>query len=31
MSREHEQIFEAIALQDTDAARVTMRLHLTNI
>ncbi|MGV8843451.1 MAG: FadR/GntR family transcriptional regulator [Pseudomonas sp.] len=30
LSREHEQIFEAIARQDSDAARAAMRLHLTN-
>ncbi|WP_297837520.1 FadR/GntR family transcriptional regulator [Pseudomonas sp.] len=28
--REHEQIFEAIARQDIDAARAAMKLHLTN-
>ena len=30
LEREHEQIFEAIARQDSDAARAAMRLHLTN-
>ena len=30
LSREHEQIFEAIARQDSDAARAAMRLHQTN-
>ncbi|SEQ33957.1 DNA-binding transcriptional regulator, FadR family [Azotobacter beijerinckii] len=30
LSREHEQIYEAIARQDADAARAAMRLHLTN-
>ncbi len=30
LSREHEQIFESIARQDSDAARAAMRLHLTN-
>lgn len=30
LSREHEQIFEAIARRDADAARAAMRLHLTN-
>jgi DNA-binding FadR family transcriptional regulator len=30
LSREHEEIFEAIARQDSDAARAAMRLHLTN-
>ncbi|MDT4848124.1 hypothetical protein FQZ97_822090 [compost metagenome] len=30
LSREHEQILEAIARQDSDAARAAMRLHLTN-
>ncbi len=30
LSREHEEIYEAIARQDSDAARAAMRLHLTN-
>ncbi|MCY1302680.1 hypothetical protein D9M70_523540 [compost metagenome] len=30
LSREHEDIYEAIARQDSDAARAAMRLHLTN-
>lgn len=30
LSREHEQIFEAVARKDSDAARAAMRLHLTN-
>ncbi|OEC32701.1 GntR family transcriptional regulator, transcriptional repressor for pyruvate dehydrogenase complex [Pseudomonas cuatrocienegasensis] len=30
LSREHEQIYESIARQDSDAARAAMRLHLTN-
>ncbi|MBD9426289.1 MULTISPECIES: FadR/GntR family transcriptional regulator [Pseudomonadaceae] len=30
LSREHEDIYEAIARQDADAARAAMRLHLTN-
>lgn len=30
LEREHEQIFEAIARQDSDAARAAVRLHLTN-
>jgi GntR family transcriptional regulator, transcriptional repressor for pyruvate dehydrogenase complex len=30
LSREHKQMFEAIARQDSDAARAAMRLHLTN-
>ncbi|WP_142846317.1 FadR/GntR family transcriptional regulator [Telmatospirillum sp. J64-1] len=30
LEREHEQIYEAIARQDADAARAAMRLHLTN-
>lgn len=30
LSREHEEIFDAIARQDADAARAAMRLHLTN-
>ena len=30
LSREHEEIYEAIARQDADAARAAMRLHLTN-
>ncbi|WP_278618582.1 FadR/GntR family transcriptional regulator [Ectopseudomonas oleovorans] len=30
LEREHEQIFEAIARQDAEAARAAMRLHLTN-
>lgn len=30
LEREHEQIYEAIARQDSDAARAAMRLHLTN-
>ena len=30
LAREHEQIFEAIARQDAEAARAAMRLHLTN-
>jgi GntR family transcriptional repressor for pyruvate dehydrogenase complex len=30
LNREHEEIFEAIARQDSDAARAAMRLHLTN-
>ncbi|MCY1510471.1 FCD domain protein [compost metagenome] len=30
LSREHEQIYEAIARQDADSARAAMRLHLTN-
>lgn len=30
LHREHEQIFDAIAQQDRDAARAAMRLHLTN-
>ncbi len=30
LSREHEEIFDAIARQDPDAARAAMRLHLTN-
>lgn len=30
VSREHEEIYEAIARQDPDAARAAMRLHLTN-
>jgi DNA-binding FadR family transcriptional regulator len=30
LSREHEEIYDAIARQDSDAARAAMRLHLTN-
>lgn len=30
LSREHEDIYEAIARQDADGARAAMRLHLTN-
>src|SRR5471032_2279455 len=30
LGREHEEIYEAIARQDSDAARAAMRLHLTN-
>ncbi|WP_407312288.1 FadR/GntR family transcriptional regulator [Pseudomonas sp. nanlin1] len=30
LSREHEEIFDAIARQDADAARAAMRLHLTH-
>ncbi|TLX52804.1 GntR family transcriptional regulator [Stutzerimonas nosocomialis] len=30
LSREHEEIYSAIARQDSDAARAAMRLHLTN-
>lgn len=30
LSREHEQIYEAIARQDAESARAAMRLHLTN-
>ena len=30
LSREHEEIYTAIARQDSDAARAAMRLHLTN-
>lgn len=30
LDREHEQIYEAIARQDGEAARAAMRLHLTN-
>ncbi|MBU3058992.1 FadR/GntR family transcriptional regulator [Pseudomonas indica] len=30
LTREHEEIYEAIARQDSDAARAAMRLHLTN-
>ncbi|MDE3738087.1 MULTISPECIES: FadR/GntR family transcriptional regulator [Pseudomonas] len=30
LSREHEEIYEAIARQDAEAARAAMRLHLTN-
>ena len=30
LEREHEQIYEAIARQDPEAARAAMRLHLTN-
>ena len=30
LSREHEDIYQAIARQDADAARAAMRLHLTN-
>jgi GntR family transcriptional repressor for pyruvate dehydrogenase complex len=30
VNREHEDIFDAIARGDTDAARAAMRLHLTN-
>lgn len=30
LSREHEDIYEAIARQDSDAARAAMRLHLTH-
>lgn len=30
LSREHEEIYSAIARQDADAARAAMRLHLTN-
>ncbi|WP_263261083.1 FadR/GntR family transcriptional regulator [Pseudomonas entomophila] len=30
LSREHEEIYDAIARQDADAARAAMRLHLTN-
>jgi DNA-binding FadR family transcriptional regulator len=30
LSREHEGIYNAIARQDSDAARAAMRLHLTN-
>lgn len=30
VNREHEQIFDAIARQDTDFARAAMRIHLTN-
>ncbi|MET1078028.1 MAG: FadR/GntR family transcriptional regulator [Pseudomonas sp.] len=30
LSREHEEIYEAIARQDPEAARAAMRLHLTN-
>ena len=30
LEREHEQIYEAIARQDSDAARAAVRLHLTN-
>jgi GntR family transcriptional repressor for pyruvate dehydrogenase complex len=30
LSREHEEIYDAIARRDPDAARAAMRLHLTN-
>lgn len=30
VNREHEEIFEAIARRDAEAARAAMRLHLTN-
>ncbi|CAM3015131.1 hypothetical protein BLL38_19505 [Pseudomonas gessardii] len=30
LSREHEEIDEAIACQDSEAARAAMRLYLTN-
>ncbi|VVP48961.1 hypothetical protein PS880_05250 [Pseudomonas fluorescens] len=30
LSREHEEIYDAIARQNSDAARAAMRLHLTN-
>ncbi len=30
LSREHEEIYDAIVRQDSDAARAAMRLHLTN-
>lgn len=30
VNREHEEIYEAIARQDSEAARAAMRLHLTN-
>ncbi|BAN46355.1 FadR/GntR family transcriptional regulator [Metapseudomonas resinovorans] len=30
LAREHEEIYEAIARQDAEAARAAMRLHLTN-
>ncbi|WP_120996540.1 FadR family transcriptional regulator [Stutzerimonas urumqiensis] len=30
LMREHEEIYDAIARQDPDAARAAMRLHLTN-
>jgi len=30
LRREHEEIYQAIARQDADAARAAMRLHLTN-
>ena len=30
LSREHEDIYKAIARRDSDAARAAMRLHLSN-
>ena len=30
LNREHEEIYQAIARQDSEAARAAMRLHLTN-
>ena len=30
VNREHEEIYEAIARHDPEAARAAMRLHLTN-
>ncbi len=30
VNREHEEIFNAIARRDAEAARAAMRIHLTN-